>query len=71
VYQGAFFTVKAGPILDSGKIYDPSGYFGAPKWQWDTGAQTKIRILGSFEFVLGYGKNLRSGTNSFFTTVTH
>ncbi len=71
VYRGAFFTVKAGPILDSGKIYDPSGYFGAPKWQWDTGAQTKIRILGSFEFVLGYGKNLRSGTNSFFTTVTH
>jgi tetratricopeptide (TPR) repeat protein len=71
VYKGAFFTVKAGPILDSGKIYDPSGYFGARRWQWDTGVQTKIRILGSFEFILGYGKNLRSGTNSLFTTVTH
>jgi tetratricopeptide (TPR) repeat protein len=70
VYKGAFFTVKAGPFLDSGKISDPSGYFGSPKWLWDTGIQTKIRVLGSFEFILGYGKNLRSGNNSFYTTVS-
>jgi len=70
VYKGAFFTVNAGPFLDSGKISDPSGYFGSPKWLWDTGLQTKIRVLGSFEFVLGYGKNLRSGDNSFYTTVS-
>jgi tetratricopeptide (TPR) repeat protein len=70
VYKGAFFTVKAGPFLDNGKISDPSGYFGSPKWLWDTGMQTKIRVLGSFEFVLGYGKNLRTGNNSFYTTVS-
>jgi tetratricopeptide (TPR) repeat protein len=70
VYKGAFFTVKAGPFVDSGKIYDPSGNFGSPKWLWDTGIQAKIRVLGSLEFVLGYGKDLRSGNNSFFTTVT-
>jgi tetratricopeptide (TPR) repeat protein len=70
VYKGAFFTVKAGPFLDGGKIYDPSGLFGSPKWLWGTGLQTKIRVLGSFEFVLGYGKDLRSGNNSFFTTVS-
>jgi tetratricopeptide (TPR) repeat protein len=70
VYKGSFFTVKAGPFLDSGKISDPSGYFGSPKWLWDTGAQAKIRVLGSFEFVLGYGKDLHSGNNSFFTTVS-
>lgn len=69
-YKGAFFTVKAGPFVDSGKIYDPSGNFGSPKWLWDTGIQAKIRLLGSLEFVLGYGKDLRSGNNSFFTTVT-
>jgi hypothetical protein len=69
-YQGAFFTVKVGPILDSGKISDPSGYFGSPKLLWDTGLQAKIRVLGSFEFVLGYGKDLRSGNNSFYTTVS-
>jgi hypothetical protein len=70
VYKGAFFTVKTGPFLDSGKISDSSGYFGSPKWMWDTGMQAKIRVLGSFEFVLGYGKNLRSGNNSFYTTVS-
>src|SRR5882762_2535945 len=69
-YDGPFFTVKVGPFLDSGKISDPSGYFGSPKLLWDTGLQAKIRILGSFEFVLGYGKDLRSGNNSFYTTVS-
>ena len=70
VYRGAFFTLKAGPFLDSGDIYDSSGYFGSSRWLWDTGIQAKIRVLGSFEFVLGYGKDLRSGLNSFFTTVS-
>jgi hypothetical protein len=70
VYRGTLFTVKAGPFLDSGDIYDPSGYFGSSRWLWDTGIQAKVRVLGSFEFVLGYGKDLRSGQNSFFTTVS-
>jgi hypothetical protein len=70
VYRGTFFTLQAGPFLDSGDIYDPSGSFGSPKWLCDTGIQAKVRILGSFEFVLGYGKNLRSGQTSFFTTVS-
>lgn len=69
-YKGTFLTVKVGPFVDSGKIYDPSGNFGSPKWLWDPGIQAKIRLLGSLEFVLGYGKDLRSGNNSFFTTVT-
>lgn len=71
VYKFPFVTVRAGPFLDTGKISDPSEFFGSPKWLWDTGIQAKVRILGSFEFVLGYGKDLRSGINSFFTTVTH
>jgi hypothetical protein len=69
VYRAPFVTFRVGPFLDSGKVYDPSGYFGAPKWMWDTGVQVRIRVLGSFEFLLGYGKNLRSGKNSFFTAV--
>jgi tetratricopeptide (TPR) repeat protein len=70
VYRNGIFTVKAGPFLDTGKTYDPSGYFGSPKWLWDTGVQTKIRVLGGVQVVFGYGKDLRSGRNSFFTTVT-
>jgi hypothetical protein len=70
LYRNGIFTVKAGPFLDTGKTYDPSGYFGSPIWLWDTGAQVKIRVLGGVQVVLGYGKDLRSGRNSFFTTVT-
>jgi len=70
VYRNGIFTMKAGPFLDTGKTYDPSGFFGSPKWSWDTGVQAKIRVLGGVQVVFGYGKDLRSGRNSFFTTVT-
>jgi tetratricopeptide (TPR) repeat protein len=67
-YENPFFTLKVGPFLDTGGVYDPSGFFGAPKWLWDTGLQAKIQVLGSAEIILGYGKDLRSGRNSFFAT---
>ena len=70
-WKNPFFTVKVGPFLDTGGVYDPSGFFGAPKWLWDTGLQTKIEVLGSAEIILGYGKDLRSGRNSFFATLSH
>lgn len=71
VYRAPFLTFRLGPFLDTGKTYDPSRYFGTPEWMWDSGVQLKIRVLGSFEFVLGYGTDLRSGKDSFFTTVSH
>jgi hypothetical protein len=70
VYNNGLFAVRLGPLLDTWRIYDPSGYFGSRNWLWDTGVQTKIRLLGSVEFVLGYGKDLRTGNNSFFTKVS-
>lgn len=69
-YRSGLVTVKLGPFLDTGRVYDPSGFFGTRDWLWDTGLQAKIRLLGSLEFVLGYGKDLRTGNNSFFTTVS-
>jgi hypothetical protein len=71
IYSAPFAAFRLGPFLDTGKVYDPSPYFGSQKWLCDSGLQLKIRILGSFEFILGYGKDLRSGRNSFFTTVSH
>jgi hypothetical protein len=68
VYSAPFVSFRLSPFLDSGKVYDSSAYFGTPNWMWDTGIQLKIRVLGSFEFILGYGKDLRSGRNSFFST---
>ena len=70
VHQNGLFSIRLRPLLDTGRIYDPSGYFGTREWLWDTGLHTKIRVLGSIEFVLGYGKDLRTGNNSFFTKVS-
>jgi hypothetical protein len=70
IYSGPLVSLALGPFIDSGKISDPSGYFGSPHWLWDTGLQARIRVLGSFEFVLGYGKDLRSGRGSFYSGVS-
>ena len=70
IYSGSFVSLALGPFVDTGKISDPSGYFGSPDWLWDIGLQARIRVFGSFEFVLGYGKDLRSGRNSFYTGVS-
>jgi tetratricopeptide (TPR) repeat protein len=69
-YEDSFFSATIGPFLDTGNVYDPSGLFGSPKWQWDSGLQTKIRVLGSAEITLGYGFDLRTGHGSFFATFT-
>lgn len=70
IYSGPFVSLALGPFVDTGKISDPSGYFGSPDWLWDIGLQARIRVFGSFEFVLGYGKDLRSGRSSFYTSVS-
>lgn len=43
LYHAPFVTFRAGPFLDTGKVYDPSGYFGSPRWMWDAGVQLRIR----------------------------
>ena len=69
IYANGIFTVKLGPFLDTGAIADSSGLFGSRQWLWDTGAQCKVRILGSVTVVLSYGRDLRGGRNVFYGTV--
>jgi hypothetical protein len=71
VYGNGFFTVKLGPFVDNGAIADSSGLFGSQRWLWDTGAQCKIRVLGSMTVVLSYGRDLRGGRNVYYATVVH
>ena len=68
VYSNGLFTVKLGPFLDTGRITDSSGLFGSRQWLWDTGAQCKVRVLGSITVVLIYGRDLRGGRNIFYGT---
>ncbi|MBE0660767.1 MAG: tetratricopeptide repeat protein [Bryobacteraceae bacterium] len=65
VYSDGLVTVKLSPFLDTGKIGGRSSPLGSRTWLWDTGAQAKLSVLGiGFRFV--YGKDLRSGNNSFY-----
>lgn len=69
-YDNPFFTASVGPFLDSGDAYDPSSFFGSRRWMWDSGLQTKIRVLGRAQIILGWAVTLRSARNSFFATVS-
>ena len=68
IYENGLFTVKFGPFLDSGAIADSSGLFGSQRWQWDSGLQCKVRILGGVTAVFSYGFNLRGGKGVFYGT---
>ena len=67
VFHDGFVQVQVGPFLDTGNIYDPTQFFGSRKWLTDTGLQARVKVLGNFSFVLGYGKDLRSGANTFYS----
>ncbi len=69
VYRGGLLTVKFGPLLDVGRIRDPTHQFISRGWLFDAGAQCKLRALSSVTVLLSYGKDLRSGGNAFFATV--
>jgi len=69
VYSNGLFTVKLGSFFDTGSIADASDLFGSQRWLFDTGAQCKVRVLGSITVVLIYGRDLRGGRNVFYGTV--
>jgi hypothetical protein len=71
IYNNPLVRVQCGPFLDSGTIADPSGLFGSQRWQWDTGVQARIRLLGGVSVVLSYGWDLRSGSGTFYGTTAH
>ncbi len=69
VYVNSLVTIKAGPLLDGGRIYGESQGFGSERWLVDPGVQCKVGILGALRLVISYGKDLRSGRNAFYTMV--
>jgi Tetratricopeptide repeat len=70
IYANGWFKLRMAPFLDTGRIYDGSGGFGSREWLWDTGASLKLRILGGVALVFTYGKDLRTGKNTFYFTTT-
>lgn len=69
IYNNGIFGLKLSPFLDTGRINGPTPGLGSKKWLWDTGAQTKISVLG-VGITFTYGKDLRSGKNAFYVTTS-
>jgi len=61
IYNDGLFNVKLSPFLDVGKITG----LGARQWNFDTGIQAKVRVLG-VGFTVLYGKDTRTGRNAFY-----
>jgi tetratricopeptide (TPR) repeat protein len=67
LYSDGLLSLKLSPFLDNGKVNDAFSQLGTPEWLWDTGLQTKLRILGvGLTFI--WGRDLRTGHNAFYFT---
>ena len=71
LYANAWFRLRLAPFVDTGRIYDRQDGFGSRQWLWDTGASVKLGVLGGVSLVFTYGKDLRTGRNTFYFTTTH
>jgi tetratricopeptide (TPR) repeat protein len=65
LYSNSLLRLKLGPFVDSGRITGASPLLGSRTWLWDVGLQTKVRMLG-VGLAFSYGKDLRSGNNTFY-----
>ena len=70
LYSNAWFKLRLAPFVDTGRAYDKTDGFGSRQWLWDTGASVKLRVLGGVALVFTYGKDLRTGRNTFYFTTT-
>jgi tetratricopeptide (TPR) repeat protein len=70
LYSNAWFKLRLAPFVDTGRAYDQADGFGSRQWLWDTGASVKLGVLGGVALVFTYGKDLRTGRNTFYFTTT-
>jgi hypothetical protein len=61
-------TVKVGPFLDTGRVFDPITRLGSREWLWDLGIEAKLDVFG-FGVIFSYGRDLRAGHNAFVASV--
>jgi tetratricopeptide (TPR) repeat protein len=71
LYRNDFFEIRLGPLLDAGRIADPSGFFGSGGWLWDPGAALKVRVLGSVGATVSYARDMPTHSHTLYVTLTH
>ncbi len=69
VHHNAFWDISVGPLFDSGRTYGLNALLESGRWLYDVGIQSKITIPGGLSVSLSYGRDLRSGMGTFFTSI--
>lgn len=70
LYRNDLVEIQLGPLLDAGRIADPSGFFGSGGWLWDPGAALKVRVLGSVGAVFSYARDVPTNSHAFYVSLT-
>ena len=70
LYHNGLVAVQLGPLLDAGKIADPSGFFGSNGWLWDPGVALKVRVLGSVGVIASYARDMPTHSHTFYVNLT-
>jgi tetratricopeptide (TPR) repeat protein len=71
VYNSLYLHIQFGPFMDIGHVSDPSGDFGSHAWLVDPGFQCRFRLFGDVVVLVSYGRDLHSGSSTFYETATH
>jgi hypothetical protein len=68
LYKREFFAWRLGPFFDAGNA---GGSLGSRGWLYDTGLETRLRLMDAVEFVGVGGYDLRNGGMVFYTAVQY
>lgn len=68
LYKREFFAWRLGPFFDAGNA---GGSLGSRGWLYDTGLETRLRLMDAVEFVGVGGYDLRAGGLVFYTAVQY
>jgi len=67
IYSNGLLAIQAGPLFDIGRMGAPVSGLTTDQWLVDTGIEARLTVLGT-HVVLAWGRDLRTGNNSFFGT---
>lgn len=65
IYGNGLLSIKAGPLVDIGKMRAPAAGLSNGQWLFSTGVEARLAVLGT-AVVLTYGRDLRAGSNAFY-----
>lgn len=69
VYSNGLVTVRLGPWLDIARASAPTLSLAPHDWLFDAGVEARVTVLGT-GVVLTWGRDLRTGTNAFYGTLS-